>query len=155
MEHTRHLWRAAALLILLLVTVIVVRHFVVPDSFGQHGFYRYDAVDEFMALETVHGPEGVCLQCHDGSVQAAGAHALVQCESCHAPLATHILDEEVTAPMAVDRTTDLCTRCHLRMPARPAFMPVIDVREHLELEAADIVPVEACLECHEAHDPGA
>ncbi len=155
MEHTRHLWRMAALLILLFVLVIVGRHFAVPESFGAHGFYRYDALGEIMAIPAVHGDGESCRECHDGvaGAKAAGRHRGLSCESCHAPLATHVHDGDAAAPMAIDRSVTLCTRCHLPLPARPEFVPVVIPREHLELEEGQAIPEGACLECHDPHDP--
>ncbi len=158
MEHTKHLWRIALLLGLLLSSIVVVRHFLVPDSFGEEGYYRYDALFEESAKELIHGAPDACAECHDdvAAVKAAGSHAAVRCEVCHAPLATHVKDGEVVAPMKINRSYKLCALCHQRLVARPAGIAQVDLREHLELGPEDAIPHEACVECHggdSAHNP--
>ena len=151
MEHSKHIWRGAILLVLVLVAVVLGRHFLVPPSFGELGFYRGDALYGFMEPAPRHGAPGACAECHDdvAAAKAAGGHAAVQCETCHAPLATHVVDGDVIAPMAVDRSWRLCAYCHRRLEARPAAVAQIDLHEHLELEPGAAIPAEACLECHD------
>ncbi len=55
MEHTKHLWRAGILLLVFVIGGFVARHFLVPDSFGEMGYYRYAALFEFMEQEPRHG----------------------------------------------------------------------------------------------------
>jgi hypothetical protein len=155
MDHTKHLWRLGFLLVLLFAVVIVGRHFLVPDSFGQMGHYRYDALFEFYDKEPVHGGQGACAECHDDAAddKAGGAHAGVQCEVCHDVIASHIRDDDKFADMKVNRSVGLCTLCHLAQPARPAGHPQIVLAEHLELEPGQRPSEDACLECHEAHNP--
>ena len=156
MEHTKHIWRAAILLVVVLVGVVVVRHFLVPASFGEMGFYRGDALYEFMDKAPEHGGQAACAECHDDIAddKAGGAHARVQCEVCHATLTTHIRDDDKYADMAVNRSWQLCAYCHRRLVARPNWMPQIDLAEHLELAPGAAIPEEACLECHDMiHNP--
>ena len=152
MEHTKHLWRITLLLILLFFAVVIVRHFMVPKSFGEMGFYRFDALFDESSREIVHGAPGACGECHDdiAEAKASGIHADVRCEVCHAPLATHVKDDEAIAPMKINRSYKLCGYCHQHLKARPADMVQIDFREHLELGPAEAIPHEACVECHDA-----
>ena len=158
MEHTKHIWRITLLLALLFFAVVIVRHFLIPDSFGEMGFYRYGALFEESNKEIVHGPPGSCGECHDdvSSATAAGGHSGVRCEVCHAPLTTHVKDGEVIGPMAINRSYKLCEYCHRLLLARPATVVQIDIREHLELGPDEAIPHEACAECHDAdsvHSP--
>ncbi len=158
MEHTKHIWRISLLLALLFLGVVIVRHFMVPDSFGETGFYRYDALFGEADKQIVHGVPGACGECHDdvATAKAGGGHAAVRCEVCHAPLGTHVKDDEVVAAMRINRSYKLCGYCHERLQARPVEMVQIELREHLELEPEDAIPHEACVECHDAdsvHSP--
>jgi hypothetical protein len=155
MEHTKHLWRIGALLLLLAIGVSVGRHFLVPSSFGEMGHFRYDALFEFYAIEPAHAGQQACAECHDDAMatKAGGAHAAIQCEVCHDVLTHHVADGEWVAEMPTDTSTDLCALCHLAQPARPDFMPQIVLAEHLELSPGARPADGACLECHEAHDP--
>lgn len=158
MDHAKHLWRAALLLLLLGGAAVLGRHFLIPPSFGEHGFYRYDSVFDYLAKEPRHGAPGACAQCHDdiAAAKAAGGHAAVACEVCHAALATHVQEGEKIADMAIDRSPALCGYCHQRLQARPAGFPQIDVYEHLDLPRGGLLPAEACRECHDVegvHSP--
>lgn len=151
MEHSKHIWRGAILLTVVLTALVVGRHFLIPQSFGEMGHFRGDALYELMALPPVHGAPGACAECHDGiaAAKAQGGHRTVECEVCHGPLAGHVQDGEKIADMPVDRSWQRCAQCHRYLAARPAAMPQIDLREHLDLGPQDPVPAEACLDCHD------
>jgi hypothetical protein len=158
MEHTKHIWRISLLLILMFIGLVVGRHFLIPDTFGQAGFYRYEALVELMGKEPRHGPQGSCGECHDEKTaeKAAGKHANVQCEACHNVLSSHVKDAEKYADMDIDRSYKLCANCHQKIVARPASMIQIDLAEHLELEPGQTIADDACLECHDSegvHSP--
>ena len=165
MEHTKHLWRALLLLLCAGVAGIVVRHFLVPESFGLEGPYRYDALADHMAKAPVHGSLTACKSCH-GEVfdaHALGKHATVRCEVCHGPLnnpdplATHVKGEEKNAAMPTDRSVKLCINCHQRLDAKPDDMPQIDAMEHLT--TLEVAPEDGkledglCITCHDVHSP--
>lgn len=158
MEHTKHIWRAAFLLLAVLVVVITGRHFLIPDSFGEMGYYRYDALFEHMDKEPRHGSPDACADCHDeiAAKKAAGAHAPVKCEVCHDTLASHVKDGDKFADMRINRSWELCAYCHQKLTGRPAIIAQVDLREHLELAAGQSIPDEACVACHDAdliHQP--
>ena len=91
-RHSKHLYRAALVLAGLVTAIIAARVLLTPESFGQFGFYRGDNVAEQRALPAHHGWHGACDSCHEEQAQAraGGAHRAVPCETCHAPLATHV-----------------------------------------------------------------
>ena len=152
MEHTKHIWRALLLLVLALVVVVVGRHFLIPDSFGEMGYYRYDALFEHMAKEPRHGSPDACAECHDeiAAAKAGGAHAPVQCEVCHDVLAGHVKDGEKIADMRINRSWELCANCHQKLVGRPERVAQVDLLEHLELSPGQPIPDEACVQCHDA-----
>ena len=160
MQHTKHLWRAALLIIAFATAGGGVRHFVVPESFGEQGFYRYNSLADYMAKPVVHGDASSCVACHTeiAETKSLGKHAAVSCEVCHAPLATHAVGAEKTGDMAINTSPDLCADCHQQLPARPSTMPQVDIREHLAtlevLSGNDSIPDGACLVCHDVHNPG-
>ncbi len=154
MEHTKHIARAVLLLAAAALGFVVVRHFLVPETFGAHGHYRYASVLEHRAKESKHGPVGACGACHDEQTEAKsqGAHASVSCEVCHAPLATHVRDAEQVADMLVERSNKLCGWCHERLTARPKGFPQVVFREHVA-EHGEEFSDQVCLECHDVHNP--
>jgi len=154
MEHAKHIIRAVLLLVLAAVLFILVRHVLIPKTFGEYGHFRYASVAEYASQQPMHGAPDACLECHDeeAKARAAGKHATVSCEVCHAPLATHVVSDEKFAPMAVRRTTQLCGWCHEKLVARPATMPQVHMINHV-IEKDGELTETACLECHNAHNP--
>ena len=93
MEHARHVFRVALLLIAGLAVVSIGRTLLVPASFGLYGPYRYDNVAEQMKVrEPAHAGPAACGECHEKEFKrrAGGKHATVSCEVCHAPKAFHV-----------------------------------------------------------------
>lgn len=152
MEHTKHIWRAAFLLAAVLTVVVVGRHFLIPESFGGMGYYRYDALFELMDKEPLHGAPDACADCHDeiAAAKAGGAHAPVKCEVCHDTLASHVKDGDKFADMRINRSWELCAYCHQKLAGRPDFIKQVDLMEHLELQPGQPIPAEACVQCHDA-----
>lgn len=158
MEHTKHIWRISLLLIVLFSGGILARHFLVPESFGEAGYYRYDALAELVAKEPRHASSDACADCHEDktTAKAAGKHSQVQCEVCHDVLAAHVKDGQKIGDMATNRSYQLCAYCHQQLTARPPDIPQIVFAEHLELDPSQAIPEEACLECHDSdsvHSP--
>jgi len=159
MEHTKHLWRAILILVVVFVAGLLTRHFVIPESFGLDGPYRYDALNDIKEKEPVHGSRTACQACHADvwETSVEGKHAPVNCEVCHAPLTVHVKGEEKIAEMPSDRSVELCAHCHQTLPARPDDMPQLDFLEHLTtLEAAPSdgkIEEGTCLICHDVHNP--
>jgi len=154
MEHAKHIIRAVLLLVLAAVLFVLVRHVLIPASFGQYGHFRYNSVAEYASQQPQHGAPDACADCHDEQTEAraAGKHAKVSCEVCHAPLATHVSNDERVAPMNVRRSTHLCGWCHGELVARPAGMPQVHMTNHV-IEKGGELTESACLECHNAHNP--
>jgi len=76
---------------------------------GSHGQAGTDPV--FLEEWTNQGKPGACLVCHTTGYDPATATFKengVTCEACHGPAPT----DHPKTPMPVDRSTDLCGRCH-------------------------------------------
>jgi hypothetical protein len=152
MEHARHVFRIALVLVVILVVVLVFRGFLVPKSYGLYGPYRYDNVVQQMNVrKPAHAGPAACGECHDGEFKkrAAGSHKTVSCEVCHGPLAFHVKDDGSVEPPTVDRSYTLCARCHRKIDGRPVKFPQVVLEEHVP------VPLEGkvCLGCHDPHSP--
>lgn len=154
MEHAKHIIRAVLLVVLVAMVFVLVRHVMIPKSFGEFGHYRYDSVADYASQQALHGAPDACDDCHDeqAELRIDGKHASVSCEVCHAPLRTHVVDDEKVAPMAVRRSTELCGWCHQELVARPVTMPQVHMTNHV-IENGGELTEAACLECHDAHDP--
>lgn len=160
MQHTKHLWRAALLVIGFGLVFVLGSHFMVPATFGDEGFYRAASRAEYMAQPAVHGADRhACASCHEKqqATHDQGRHASVNCEVCHAPMATHVRDGQKFADMVKNPSRALCGRCHQKLAARPKAFPQIEPAAHLQalgaIEAGEPVPDGSCALCHPAHDP--
>ena len=163
MQHTKHLWRAGLLVVAFVASLLVGRHYVVPETFGDEGYYRAASRLEFMALPVVHGGPGACKDCHAKEQEAhdGGKHAKVACEVCHAPVTDHVRDgkkiEGEENKMPANPSQRLCGLCHLKMTARPKAFPQVVPQEHLvkeeAIEPGEPVPDRSCILCHPPHRP--
>ncbi|MDF1562728.1 MAG: cytochrome C [Deltaproteobacteria bacterium] len=153
-RHSKHLYRAVIVIVGGLIAIFSSRLLLMPKSFGEHGWYRFDNVAEQMAKPVKHGGNASCKSCHgEQSEQHDGAgHATVPCESCHAPLATHVKEKKKSADMKVERTYKLCARCHQKLEARPKDFPQVVLKEHLE-DQGETLEGDVCLNCHQPHAP--
>ena len=117
-------------------------------------------IADFEAKPVIHGGADSCLPCHQKEVDGAkkGKHATNACEGCHGPVTAHVKDNAKFANATVDKSMDLCTRCHEKLQARPKEFPQIVPGEHLvkvgAISAGEAIPKDACLTCHDAHSPG-
>jgi hypothetical protein len=125
---------------------IALRSRFVPESFGEIGHYRADAVDVIAAQETRFAGWQLCLECHDevAEVKSNSYHRTLSCEVCHGPASDHADDPEVSPDLPTERGA-ACLYCHEYLPSRPTGFPQIIERVHN--------PMEACVDCHEPHDP--
>jgi hypothetical protein len=152
MEHGRHVFRIALVVIVGLTAVLIGRGFLVPKSHGIFGAYRADNVAEQMKARTpAHQGPASCAPCHKArsEARAAGSHKTVSCEVCHGPLLLHVADGKVTGKMPVDKAFTLCARCHRRIQGRPDKFPQVVLEQHVTTRLEGAV----CLECHDAHSP--
>jgi predicted CXXCH cytochrome family protein len=79
---------------------------------GQHGHAYNDPA--FQQMWADQGKPGACLVCHvTGYDPATGSWTQdgVSCDACHATPAAHLTSPS-SNPVPVDRTSDLCGRCH-------------------------------------------
>ena len=152
--HAKHVVRAFLLLIIAVVALVLLRTLLVPDSWGQFGWYRGDNVAEQRAKEQRHGGNTACMECHDQEYEtlAGAGHAAVKCEGCHAAVALHAVDGEWIAEMPIHREAELCLRCHQWLDARPRNFPQIKPREHVDEQGGEYGPA-VCFDCHDPHAP--
>jgi len=144
-----HLFRFAGLFVLAFLVFLVVRHYVVPKSFGQYGHYRGAAIGEIAARPVKFAGHETCETCHSdvADKKKIGKHAHVNCEACHGALASHANADDPTAVMPVlPDPAVLCARCHTASAAKPKGFPQVDPANHY--------PGSPCKTCHHPHNPG-
>jgi hypothetical protein len=142
------------MLVVGIVAIILGRSLFVPETWGDHGPYRGSNVAEQMARPVQHGGNESCAACHEDQFSDLneGGHAPLECESCHAPLATHARGEEKIADMPIRRDIELCLVCHRALDARPPGFPQIQPKQHIAENEGEFHE-QACLDCHESHWP--
>jgi len=157
MEHARHVFRALLLVIVVVVVVSLGRGFLKPKSYGKFGSYRADNVTEQMNVRPPqHGGAASCAECHPAQSQkrAGGVHKDVSCEVCHGPLALHVTAGKKTAAMPVDKSFQLCARCHRKILGRPEKFPQVVLDQHVQAQGGGAVQGSVCLDCHsDPHSP--
>ncbi len=117
-----------------------------PESWREYGPYRGYALTEIADKEAKYVQMETCVMCHDsiGELKDQGKHINLQCELCHGPGYKHIEDESVD--MLIPEDDQFCIRCHAINAARPQdIIKQIDAEEHSE--------GEACIMCHNPHQP--
>jgi len=144
-KEAGHLFRFAFLFVIAFAVFLVIRHFVVPKSFGEYGHYRGDSIGEIADHPIHFAGHDTCEMCHAdiAEMKKAGKHTSVNCEACHGSLANHANDPSITPPKL--DTAVLCVRCHAASAAKPKGFPQVDAEQH----AGGI----ACETCHKPHSP--
>lgn len=156
LEHSKHVVRAALMLLVVVVALVLGRSLFVPPTWGESGRYRGDSPREHAAKTPRHGGDNACEMCHPEQVEVhnEGVHNAVRCELCHAPVANHVdLEEgEKLADMPVRRDRDLCENCHAYLSARPADFPQVESKRHV-IDNGGEFTADACFDCHDPHSP--
>jgi hypothetical protein len=157
-QHTKHIWRMAIILITGIITAVIIRNLLIPATFGREGHFRYESIMEYMSLPVIYAGNQFCMGCHSGESEdkEKGRHQSLSCEICHGPALRHISSGEKIADMPIERNYQLCARCHQKLLARPRDFPQVDLREHLIEQGIPIgekIPPSICLTCHDPHDP--
>lgn len=138
--------RLAILFLILGSLLVAVRHYLVPETFGELGHYRAAAVVENASRPLAYAGHEACAACHSDIVEKhdAARHQTVACEVCHGAQAAHTespLDHKPPAP----RQRGYCPLCHGYDSARPTGFPQIDPVAHN--------PGNPCIGCHDPHAP--
>ena len=138
--------RLGLLIAAAVATLVGARSFLVPETFGELGHYRADAVKSVAARPMKFAGRQACADCHDevGNTLATGNHRGLSCEVCHGPAALHVENPDTLKPPA-PRDREFCPRCHAYDPSRPTGFPQVDPATHQ--------PLTPCINCHKAHAP--
>ncbi len=146
-KNTGHLFRFAGLFVLAFLVFLVVRHYVVPKSFGEYGHYRGAAIGEIAAHPAKFAGHETCETCHADVLDKKknGKHAQVNCEACHGALIKRL-------PAPAQPSANLYERFIAAVdPKGPPEIPFV---RHVDDPAA-VVPelpdtAVLCARCHTA-----
>jgi hypothetical protein len=129
-----------------ITALIMVRQRFVPESFGEIGHYRADAIGAVASQGIRYAGWQACVACHpEEAEQKQGSyHRVLSCETCHGAAYAHTEDPSEELPL-VPRKRGACLYCHSYLPSRPTGFPQIIELQHN--------PMEPCINCHDPHDP--
>ena len=125
---------------------LIVRHFLVPETFGQYGHYRGDSLNDIKSGEMVYADKEDCHACHDDILEKIQneMHASLSCLTCHGPGRTHVDDPQL-GNIVKESGREFCGRCHDINAARSTdFVFQVDIKTH-HTEKTN------CIECHNPH----
>lgn len=126
---------------------IILRHILIPKSFGQYGFYRGASLEDIASIPTKFAGQKACLECHQktDSLIQLDVHSGISCETCHGPGQKHCADGGKTL---LDKTMnrESCGLCHSKNAAKQRNTVFqVDLKEHNNKKN--------CIECHNPHQP--
>ncbi len=133
-------------IVALVIIYLIVRHFLIPPTFGLWGHYRAASAVQNAELPVNYAGGEACADCHSEIVSAkkAGYHRGVACETCHGPAYAHTQDQEKHKPQ-INRARPACLICHEYLSSRPTGFPQVVSDSHN--------PLKQCITCHKPHDP--
>jgi predicted CXXCH cytochrome family protein len=143
-----HPFRFLLLVIAVAAFILIVRAIIVPSDFKVHNgdykyqYYRTGNVEEWKNFEIKFQGREYCGDCHPEEYEKIvnSKHAMNQCENCHGPAYKH---PDKVEKLTIDRSRDLCLRCHAELPYRPNV--------YAELSSG---PIELIMQNPEEHNPG-
>jgi len=139
--------RLALVFAVLIGCFLLIRALLMPDTFGQYGHYRGQALEDNRNHEVKYLGEKFCLECHEeyGDMKSSDLHAEISCETCHGPGWKHVEEpepENITLPEG----RAFCGLCHSLNAARLTDnVAQVDLKEHNT--------GKQCLDCHNPHAP--
>ena len=126
---------------------LIVRHFLVPKSFGKYGHYNADALTNNASREIKYIDPKECVTCHADidTLKVAGGHKDINCQTCHGPGYKHI-EDPVANPLNKPTERAFCGKCHSLNVARSvSTIKQQDLTKH----NTD----NKCVDCHNPHKP--
>ena len=126
---------------------LVLRHFLIPKTFGEYGHYRGASLIDNAQPEIYFSGQEACFNCHqnieDKKVQ--DLHSEIHCETCHGPGGKHVLSSKTT-DILKPNGREFCGKCH-SLNAAKMKSAVLQV----DLEKHNIG--KNCTDCHNPHQP--
>jgi len=126
---------------------LIVRHFLVPETFGQYGFYRGASLEEIGQTPMKYAGQKACLYCHQDSddLKQQDVHSEISCETCHGPGQKHSENGDTTL-LELHVSRESCGICHSKNAAKQKnAIFQVDLLEHNTQKN--------CIECHNPHQP--
>jgi hypothetical protein len=164
MKDKRHIIVVFSIIAGIIIIGLIAGKIMQPESFGLHGHFRWNAVNELQKQEVINQDISTCGKCHDDIYQLhqKDAHYNVPCVDCHGAGNLHTLyygDEKSKdtikkelAVMKKEYNLEGCLYCHRKLKARPSDFPQINQEEHYKFLKVNDLKTK-CIECHSPHEP--
>ena len=139
--------RLALVFGIFIVLFLILRNFLIPDTFGENGPYRSASLLDNEQIEIHYSGQQACFECHRDveDLKALDVHSGVRCEACHGPGQKHNLSS-LPADILKPAGREFCGSCHSLNAAKPKDAVFqVDLKEH----NVD----KNCTDCHNAHQP--
>ena len=138
--------RLIPLFAIFITLFLVVRSFLVPESFGKLGHYRFNSIAENAQKPLIYAGIDACDECHSDRIEEMkkDLHTGISCESCHGPGSTHIANPDSIKPFKPS-SREFCGMCHSVNASRSKLIHQVDLKEHNV--------GKKCIECHNPHLP--
>ena len=126
---------------------LVLRHFLIPDTFGKYGHYRAASLIDNAKPELHYAGQLACFTCHQDieEKKSQDVHSEIHCETCHGPGLKHVVSgkkEDIFKPSG----REFCGKCHSFNAAKmKSAVFQIDLAKH------NIGKI--CIECHNPLQP--
>lgn len=148
-----HVLRPLFVFLAFVGVVLIARFLYVSEDFGineggyMYGWYRKSNEEEWKQIKVKYQGMEYCSGCHLEQYRALNQspHAIIQCENCHGTAIDHPSDP---LKLSIDRSRELCLRCHTYLPyptSNRANIRGIDPEKHN--------PGIECSICHNPHKP--
>ncbi len=126
---------------------LLLRSFLVPESFGQYGHYRGNSLIDNAEPGIHYAGQQSCFECHQDieDLKATDVHGNLHCETCHGPGQKHVLSS-LPADILKQGTREFCGVCHEKNAAKKK-----DAIFQIELNKHNTG--KNCIECHNPHQP--
>lgn len=144
---TRIIFRLLLSFVVFVSFFILIRHFLIPESFGEKGHYRALSIEENQNRTLYYKGDDACNECHIdiAELMQSDLHSELSCETCHTPKIDASTDCKVDPPI-VEGTIIMCAQCHeMNLGRLKKGVPQLEIEEHKE--------GKNCIECHNTHAP--
>ena len=163
MKDKSHIVMVFSLIIIFVIVSIIVDRMFQPESYGEHGHYRWNANSEIQSQKIVNQNVKACIECHDDIYQLheKDAHYNVPCVDCHGPGNLHVAFHKGDSTGNITKAQSVmeknfnfegCLYCHRKLNARPSDFPQVDQAEHYKF--LNVIDNKTkCIACHNPHEP--
>ena len=164
MKDKKHIISIFAIIIVLVIAAFLGDRILLPKSYGLHGHYRWDAVNDIQSQKIINQNIKICGECHENiyNLHQKDAHVNVPCVDCHGAGNLHVSyykhdkdSKNISKEQAFLKKEfkfEGCLFCHRKLKARPTDFPQVDQKEHYKFMHV-IDSTTKCIDCHSPHEP--